>query len=242
MEVLCVIPARSGSQRIKEKNLRKIMGKSLVSLAADIANSSSYVTNTVVSSDDQRMADGHYYIERPMGISGPTADISAATSHALELAEAEFNKRFDYVVTLQPAVPIRNVKYLDALLDAVIRSGANGGITGAEIVPWRWEVNTENMSALNGWYPAPYPRSQSFEGTVFWQEVNSIQIASREAVIAGQRWGTPLMVGVMPSYAVCDIDTEEDFQRASKVLPLLLECLDGDPLKILRVNKINEEK
>lgn len=52
MNILCIIPARSGSKGIKNKNLRKIKNKkTLVELAFDVANKSKLFDKIIVSTD-----------------------------------------------------------------------------------------------------------------------------------------------------------------------------------------------
>ena len=50
--MLCIIPARSGSKGIKNKNLKKIKkNKSLIELAFDIAKKSNLFDKIIVSTD-----------------------------------------------------------------------------------------------------------------------------------------------------------------------------------------------
>ena len=45
------------------------------------------------------------------------------------------------------------------------------------------ELENYKNHGYNAWYPKKYPRSQDFKDTVFWQEINTIQVASRYAVL-----------------------------------------------------------
>ena len=56
MNFLCIIPARSGSKGIKNKNLKKIKNKSLIELSYDIALKSKIFTNIVVSTDSKKVS------------------------------------------------------------------------------------------------------------------------------------------------------------------------------------------
>jgi CMP-N,N'-diacetyllegionaminic acid synthase len=54
MNILCIIPARSGSKGIKNKNLQKIKKKkSLIELAFDIAKKSELFDKIIVSTDSK---------------------------------------------------------------------------------------------------------------------------------------------------------------------------------------------
>ncbi len=52
MNILCIIPARSGSKGIKNKNLKKIKkNKTLIELAYDVAKKSKLFDKIIVSTD-----------------------------------------------------------------------------------------------------------------------------------------------------------------------------------------------
>lgn len=222
MNLLCVIPARGGSERIPSKNLQILNGKSLVQLAFDCAVAADIFDAIVVSTDDPSIAANFPSIIRPPDISGPKADIADAVHHAMASVESESDAMFDYAVTLQPAIPIRKPSLIKSLVHRVVENQCGGGVTGVEVVPWLWSA--EDEKAANGWFPNPYPRSQEFAGRRMWQEINAVQVSSRYNVLARRRWGLPLAIELMPSYAVLDIDTPEDLARAKIVYAKLSEA------------------
>lgn len=222
---LCVIPARSGSERVPGKNLEKLDGKSLVSLANMEAVNAGIFSDIVVSSDCKSMADGLQWVDRPKDISGPNADIADAVKHALLYCEKKNNIQYDYVVTLQPTIPLRSATVIKNLWERVIANKCRGGLTGVEIVPWIW--NADKGAAENGWYPGPYPRSQSFGNKKFWQEINCVQVCDRATSLGGKRWGLPLAIELLPSFATLDIDTWEDLQLARSTYRKLRDAFDA---------------
>lgn len=226
MNLLCVIPARGGSERIPKKNKQRLGGKTLVELAFECAFKASIFDQIVVSTDEPDIAEGYPFVLRPNEISGPKSDISEAVRHAMLEIERQKKIEFDYVVTLQPAIPIRKPELIRSLVDRVIANGCGGGVTGVEVVPWLW--SEERGEATNSWFPEPYPRSQEFKGIRKWQEINSVQVASRKNVVAGKRWDLPLAIELMPSYAIIDIDTLEDLHSAQIVFPYIYEAYMKD--------------
>jgi pseudaminic acid cytidylyltransferase len=56
MKPICIIPARSGSKRIKNKNIKKINGKPLIAIAIDIAKQSNIFQRIIVSTDSKQIA------------------------------------------------------------------------------------------------------------------------------------------------------------------------------------------
>lgn len=206
MKVVAVIPCRMGSQRVPRKNLCEVASMPLVWWAVDSALRSGVIDEVIISTDAPDLVAPHVpnvvrIIERPPEISGPTADIAAAVKHALE------GMSYDYAVTLQPAVMARSPSIVASLVRGVIAERAHGGLTMAASVPWQWTLR--GAVAGNAWHPGPYPRSQDSGHRL--AEINAVQVASAEAVDAGQRWGLPLVVAELPAWvASLDIDTEDD--------------------------------
>jgi CMP-N-acetylneuraminic acid synthetase len=104
MKVLCVIPARGGSKRIPNKNIKKFLGKPLIYHTIKAAINSKIFDKIVVSTDSKKIKNiaKKYGAEvpfiRPKRISGdvPTEDV---TVHAVNF----YKKRkieFDLVFTL----------------------------------------------------------------------------------------------------------------------------------------------
>src|SRR5207237_6770032 len=57
MNVLGVIPARGGSKGILNKNLALLCGRPLLAYTADAVRASKRLTKTIVSTDDERIAE-----------------------------------------------------------------------------------------------------------------------------------------------------------------------------------------
>jgi len=53
---ICIIPARSGSKRIKDKNIKLFCGKSIISYAIRLAQSSGLFKRIVVSTDSHKIS------------------------------------------------------------------------------------------------------------------------------------------------------------------------------------------
>jgi CMP-N-acetylneuraminic acid synthetase len=55
MKVLCVIPARGGSKRIKNKNLKLFLGKPLLSYVVNEVKKSKVADKIIVSTDSKKI-------------------------------------------------------------------------------------------------------------------------------------------------------------------------------------------
>ena len=223
MSVLCVILARGGSSRLPRKNLAHLGGVSLVRRAAIAASLAGTVSRTVISTDCPEIADDcsgwASWIKRPPELSGAHARIEDAARHALEQCEAQDGRRYEYVVALQAAAPVRPAGAIDALVSAVRASHARGGVTVVGRSPWIWQVGDDNR-ALTWWHAPHYPRSQDVDGTRY-EEINCIQVSPRAEVLACRRWAAPLVLMELPGWCAVDIDTSADLESARMAWPAI---------------------
>jgi CMP-N-acetylneuraminic acid synthetase len=215
VQTLCVIPARAHSTRLPRKNWQELDGQSLVHLAASVAAAAGL---RVIVASDANEWQGLPVAHCPH-LCGPTDDISATIRYALNEAETRWATHFPRVVTLLPTTPLRTPELIREMLQNMDRTGCVAAVTAARTVPWLWSVGAGQ--AKNAWTPSPYPRSQDVR-TRHLQEINTVQIAARELVNTGQRWGTPLLLTELPHWCVLDIDTQADLDETRRLYPSLM--------------------
>jgi CMP-N-acetylneuraminic acid synthetase len=224
LKVLAVIVARSGSKRITDKNMKILSGKTLIDWAICAAKESKMITDIVISTDSDRYGEyaerkGIKHIKRPDELSQDDSDIAYAAKHALE-ESGDYN----YVVTLQAAVPLRPTGAIDALLTEMIRTRARGGLSMVPRSPWIWFVK-DNLSST-WWNRDKYPRTQTINWS-HYEEVNAIQIARSEVVKNGDRWDFPLSIVELPPWCSVDIDTHEDLKAANEYVSAIIDILES---------------
>lgn len=113
MRTLAIIPARSGSKRVENKNIRNFCGKPLLGWTVQFANSYPRFDHVHVSTDAEEIAQ----VALDHGVAVPfLRSAENATDHAstldvvLECLDrlTEIGKNFDLVAILQPTTPYRN--------------------------------------------------------------------------------------------------------------------------------------
>lgn len=112
MSAVALIPARAGSRRVVDKNVRPLAGHPLMAYSIAAARASGVFASIVVSTDSERYAAiaRHYGAEvpflRPAGLSGPTSpDIEWVEFTLRRLREA--GREFDCFSILRPTSPFR---------------------------------------------------------------------------------------------------------------------------------------
>jgi CMP-N-acetylneuraminic acid synthetase len=141
MEVLAIIPARSGSKSIKDKNIRKINGKPLMAYSIDHAIESKQINRVIVSTDSAKYAKvaksfgAEVPFLRPQEISGDLSTDIEVFIHALNWLKINENYSPDICVHLRPTYPIRNVQDIDSMIDILINNSNLDSVRSVAISP-----------------------------------------------------------------------------------------------------------
>lgn len=112
MKNIAIIPARSGSKGLADKNIRPFCGKPLLAYSIEAALASNCFAEVYVSTDSGKYAEiaGQYGANtpflRPAQLSGDTASTWEVIKDALQKYKA-LGKSFDSVMVLQPTSPLR---------------------------------------------------------------------------------------------------------------------------------------
>lgn len=122
------IPARSGSTRIRDKNIREVCGLPLMAYSIRIAKALPGVDRVIVNTDSPAYAE----IARQYGAETPflrPRDISTSESNPYWAYYYLFRHLVDEdypvktIVTLAPTSPLRNAARLSGLMDILRRDG-----------------------------------------------------------------------------------------------------------------------
>jgi CMP-N,N'-diacetyllegionaminic acid synthase len=126
-KILVIVPARGGSKGIKLKNLKKIKGKTLVSIVAELITKIKIIDRGVISTDHPEIAKEatksglKFYSFRPKKISGDRVSDAKVLLQSLFQAEKEENLKYDIVVMLHPTSPLRKAKDVVGAIKLLIK-------------------------------------------------------------------------------------------------------------------------
>ena len=86
---VAIIPARGGSQELKGKNIKKLLGHPLIAYSIVAAQRSKYISQVYVSTDNKKIAFnakkyGAKIINRPKNLANNTILPDAAVLHAIK--------------------------------------------------------------------------------------------------------------------------------------------------------------
>ena len=125
MKILAIMPARSGSKGIKNKNLTKLNGKPLVFYTLKILKGLQNIVYPFISTDSKLILNyakefgyNQTYL-RPKKLSLDKSNIVDAVLHSIRWLEKK-KLNFHYVLLLEPTSPIRNLKKLIKIINKVL--------------------------------------------------------------------------------------------------------------------------
>jgi len=179
-EVLALIPARGGSKSVPRKNLLNIAGKPLIAYSIGHAQACAHFTRTIVSTDDDEIADvsrrfgAEVPFRRPAEFASDTATDLQVFRHALLFLQ-EQGYTPDLIVHLRPTGPVRRVELIDHAIGMMLRHPEADSLRAvglAEQTPYKmWRIEGSYLRqalALPG-FPESHSMPRQKLPAVYWQ-------------------------------------------------------------------------
>ena len=144
MKIWALIPARSGSKGVKDKNIKELCGKPLLNYSIEIASKSKYISRVVLDTDSiayQKIgnnAGADIPFLRPKELSQDTS-----TDHDLfrHVYQVFLNNPPDLWVHLRPTTPIRDVEIINAAIEHFIDDRISTSLRSGHLCsesPYKW--------------------------------------------------------------------------------------------------------
>lgn len=220
-KILSIIPARGGSKGLPGKNIIDLGGKPLIAWSIDASLRSKYIVDTVVSSDDDTILDtaktyGADTLKRPSEFASDLASSESVVQHALKTVD----KKYDYIVLLQPTSPLRDEKDIDMAFEKLFNKDATALISVYEIDNKILKAFKEDSSGFidgvsNNKYPF-MPR-QSLPKT--YMSNGAIYIVKVDEFLKNNSFYTDKTTAFyMDRVKSMDIDTKEDLEKVKSYI------------------------
>ena len=225
-KVLAVIPARGGSKRLPDKNLRSIQGRPLVVKALDVATDSIFIDRGVLSTDDHRvvaLAREYGYSDvlmRPDSLADDQATMTSVLMHVVG-ALRDQGEEYGYLVLLQPPSPLREARHVDQGFVEILEKSATGLLSVClSEKPKEWLGSIGAEGSLNEFIQETNLEAQSQDLKPSYQINGAIYIVPVEKFLEYQSLFLPegMVALVMDRSESIDIDYDHDFQLAEWLL------------------------
>ncbi len=235
--IVAIIPARSGSKSIKDKNIMSIGGKPMIAHSIDHARKSKLIDRTIVSTDSEYYAE----IARSFGAEVPfirpsefaqdeSTDLDVFT-HALDFLRQTEGTVPDICVHLRPTCPIRDPNLIDAMIRILLDDpdiDSVRSVSEAPETPYKmWLLSGDGSMrpvadcGIKEAYNMPRQKlPKAYIQNASIDVVRSTTITQKRSMTGDRIHGF-----VMDTFY--DIDTHEQFAASSKALMSNEETLNG---------------
>lgn len=224
MKSLAIIPARSGSKGVKDKNIKELCGKPLMAWTIEAAVNSGCFDKVMVSTDSQSYGDIaiSYGAEVPFLRSSENASDNASTWDTAREVVANYmnqGQEFDYVCVLQPTTPLRGIHDIKNAFTLLQERNAKSVISVCEL---EHAINICNVlgenQSMEGFFDLNVSgRRQDAED--YYRLNGAIYIQQTDILMSkGTLYGPDSYAYIMDKISSVDIDDETDFVQAEAFL------------------------
>ena len=223
MKTLVVIPARSGSKGLPDKNIKLLNGKPLIHYSIEVAQQIFNNEDICISTD----SDKYIKIAEQTGLKVPfvrpeTLSTDNATTQDVLLHCLDFYEQkgvfYDYILLLQPTPPFREKKHLeDRLMANIEDSDMIVSVKETDSNPYYVLLEENEEGYLKKLMKGEFTRRQDcpkvyeYNGSIYLIKVSSL----KEKLISSF---TKIKKYEMHSKYSLDIDSKIDFKLAEVLL------------------------
>lgn len=225
---IAIIPARSGSKGLKDKNIKLLNGKPLLAYSIEAAKKSDLFDEIFVSTDSERYAE----IARNFGASVPflrSEELSSDTASSWDVVKdallnyKKSGKEFDTITLLQPTSPLRSCYDIIIGYQKLEKENANAVIAVCEVDHSPLWCNTlpENNS-LDGFLNQDLVKKPRQSLPTYYRINGALYIVKTEYLMSTDNiYEKKCFAIVMPKENSVDIDDRMDFIIAETILKTL---------------------
>jgi len=228
LDIVALIPARSGSKGIKDKNILALDGHPLISYSITAAKQSNLINEVYVTTDSEKYANiSRSYgaitpFIRPNEISNDLSTDKEFFLHFIKWCINERNKIPDMIVHLRPSTPLRDFHLIDKAIQKFIDNSEATALRSCQ----NTQLTPYKMFFDNSGYMEPcmiddnYLESYNQPRQVFQKTYlpNGYVDIIRPTVLqsTGLLHGKKILLNLTP--ATADIDDINDYKVAKQLL------------------------
>ena len=217
--ILVVIPARFGSERIKNKNLIKVKNKTLIEYTFKLVKDLKIQKQTYVTTDSLKILNiskkySLNYIKRPKFLSKKKSKIEDALLHLLKYNK--IYKNYKWILLLQPTSPLREKKTILKSIDLLKKNinKIDSIISFTETREDLWGKNKKYFKRLHG----KLPRRQQDRKAQFYEN-GLIYIIKIENFLKTKKIFSKRNLGIITDkIESIDINKMEDVKLLERIL------------------------
>lgn len=225
MKRIAIIPARSGSKGLKDKNIKELNGRPLIAYSIEDAINSKMFDKVFVSTDSQRYADisEMYGADASFLRSDINSSDSAKSWDVVREVIAklrELGEEYDEVMLLQATSPLRNSEDIVNAVKLMDEKNASAvvSLTECDHSPiWCNVLPSDN--SMDGFDNNDYKNLPRQELPQYYRYNGALYLIKTDELLKGDHmFEHGCFAYIMPQNRSIDIDTELDFLIAETIM------------------------
>lgn len=230
-KIIAIIPARSGSKGLRDKNIRLLNGKPLLAYSVEAAIESEIFDTVHVSTDSKEYAEiaASYGTDEPfLRDKRNSGDASSSWDAVREVLRKykENGKEFDVCVLLQPTSPMRTAEDIRAAYKLFEEKKAVSLTSATEVDhPVQWSFRLDETFSMKDFASSPYKDCRRQELEKHYRENGAIYIVGTKDIAdpAFDFYTDKCVAYIMDRSRSIDIDTLQDFTVAETIMKMQAE-------------------
>lgn len=219
-QIVAIIPARSGSKSIRDKNIQPFQGKPLLAHSISQALESQYIGRVIVSTDSEiyaaiaRKYGAETPFLRPAEFSGDFSTDLEVFEHALNWLRNYEGKIPEICVHLRPTYPLRAVSDIDGAIEKLLNNPQSDSVRSIVLVtetPYKmWQLGDGDvltpLMTISGQEPYNLPRQQL---PIVYTQNASIDVVRSATILEQHSMTGAKILGYVMSH---NYDIDEPYQ------------------------------
>lgn len=225
-KIIAIIPARSGSKGLTDKNIRELNNKPLLAYSIEAAKKSGLFDIVHVSTDSKLYSDiaENYGADQPFLRDSNNSEDTSSTWDAVREVIDKYEcigKQFDICILLQPTSPLRTYEDIKNAFDLFCKMDASAVISVTEVDhPVQWCFTLDKSHSMKSFANSPYKNTRRQDlvkhyrenGAIYIVKVNDIKKTSFDI------YSSNCYAYEMDRNRSVDIDTITDFRIAEVLI------------------------
>jgi N-acylneuraminate cytidylyltransferase/CMP-N,N'-diacetyllegionaminic acid synthase len=223
---LVIIPARSGSKGLPDKNIKIINGKPLMAWSIEAGLKSKYIDRLIVSTDSEKYAEiakdfgAEVPFIRPDKFSTDESSRKDVIRHCLDFF-TNTNELYDYIILLEPTSPLTTETDIDTSIEKLLLDKNAESIVGvslSEVSHPDFLVNLKNgfLNFINENQKSSVIRRQDLEDFYFYD--GTLYISEVDKYLEKEFYHEKTLAYVTPKWKSLEIDDIDDFIMVEAIM------------------------
>lgn len=219
---VALIPARGGSKRVRNKNLKPLLGMPLIRYSFEAAVKSRYISEVFVSTDSSDIADfarenGIGVLMRPEELSRDETPMLPVMQHALHSILPRVDVKG--LVLLQPTSPLRTQRHIDDCIALFEKQDADSVVSVMKL-PEHFHPRKYLRADSEGILHPRFPEIGKEEEFLV-RNGPAVVVSKASVILNGDIYGKLSFPYLMSEEDSVDINTPFDFALAEAMLGVL---------------------